>query len=275
MPILENHADVRAFWHTNTDVHAFMYQLEEFPNYYSEVAEFARRRMKGWADCFRNLYAAVARRNIPTHQIRAGEESIEIGGATIHAIAPEESVQQRFSRYWRDKAGDPTAEKPDVNFLSAVLVVQWGDSAVLLGADAHRSNWETAIQRYIKLRLPKAVILKVPHHGSSDALNLLKGKHTYFDLCSHTGTKCRSVLFAGDVKHPSPKVYDRLVARTEVHCLINGIRDVADPPFDPGIPDQILVKDVLPCQPQVSFTVDEVGQVETLVGKNCSACMAA
>ncbi|MEI8341243.1 MAG: hypothetical protein WCH43_06860, partial [Verrucomicrobiota bacterium] len=226
VPVLEQHPDVAEFWHTNSDISAFIYRLREMPNWPSEVREFARQMGSGWANFLIDLYGAVAERGLPIHQVRAGDEVRHYDGVEVHALAPEEVIQQEFLRYWMGKAGDPTVQKPDPNLLSAVLALRWGDSVVLLGADAVRSNWCTAVKRYQKLKLPKAVVLKVPHHGANNSIDLRSGSKEpgFLDICLHSERRCMSVLFAGDSKHPNAKVYERLLARTDVHCLNNGIR---------------------------------------------------
>jgi hypothetical protein len=229
----------------------------------------------GWANFLLDIWGAVTKRNLLVHQIRAGEEPCNYDGVEVHALAPEEEMQEHFRRFWLEKAGDPTVEKPDPNLLSAVLALRWGDSVVLLGADALRRNWPAAINRYRKLKLPKAVVLKVPHHGAGNSLDLSgqSREPNYFDICLHTDSRCKSVLFAGDAKHPNPKVYERLRSRTDVHCVINGIRG-AHGGVDLGIELEGArpVQSVDPCQPVVSFEVHQSGQVDVLAGNNCTAC---
>jgi len=275
VPVLQKHPEVDEFWHTTPDVGAFIYRLQEIQTWPSEVREFAVRMAKGWASFLIDLWAEVDRRDMPMHQVRAGDEAREFDGVLVHALAPEEAVQQRFFQFWCHKAEDPTLEKPDPNLLSAVFALRWGESVVLLGADALKANWIQAVKRYRKLNLPKAVVLKVPHHGALNSLQLeTHSKYpSYLDICSHKDQKCKAVLFAGDSKHPNSKVYDRLLARTDVHCLVNGLRS-ATPGRDLGIELEGArpVSTGRPCQPVVSFELAREGSVQVLAGVTCSHC---
>ena len=73
-------------------------------------------------------------------------------------------------------------------------------------------------------RLPKAMVLKVPHHGASNALQVspIRREHNYLDVCSHQ-SPARSVLFAGDARHPDPDLFRRLRARTGMTCISDGL----------------------------------------------------
>lgn len=280
VPVLEQHRDIEEFWHTESAIPAFIYRLQDIPDWKvavwpSEVREFSRKMAAGWASFLIDIWDAVTKRMLPVHQIRAGEEPRAYDGVEVHALAPEEEMQEQFRRFWLDKAGDPKVEKPDPNLLSAVLALRWGDSVVLLGADALRRNWRDAINRYRKLKLPKAVVIKVPHHGAANSLDLSgqSSEASYFDICLHADHRCKSVLFAGDSKHPHPKVYERLLSRTDVHCLINGIRG-ARGGVDLGIELEGArpVQTIEPCQPVVSFEIHKNGHVDVLAGNTCSAC---
>jgi len=277
VPLLERHPEITEFWHTASDISAFIYRLEEIPNFPSSVREFAREMATGWANFLIDLYGAVAEKDIPIHQVRAGEQPRVYDHVEVHALAPDENIQQEFLSYWLKKAGDPKIQRPDPNSLSAVLALRWGDCVILLGADALRANWRTAIKRYRNLNLPKASILKVPHHGASNSLESSTSKKpSYLDICRHDENRCHAVLFAGDAKHPDKKVYDRLRMRTNVHCLINGLRggktgrdlgielDGARPASNP-----------LPCQPVVSFEISADGKVSTVSGSTCDVCRHA
>src|SRR5207253_776290 len=146
-----------------------------------------------------------------------GQEPRVYDGVEVFAIGPEQAIQQRFVNYWLAKAGDPTAQRPDPNLLSAILILRWGISVVVLGADALRQNWRTAVRRYQHLKIPKALVLKVPHHGALNSLDVRRHspEKGYLDICLHSEEqRCCSILFAGDVDHPNERVYERLLGRT-------------------------------------------------------------
>ena len=67
-----------------------------------------------------------------SHDVRAGDQPRIYDGVIVHALAPEESILHSFLQYWIEKAGDPEAEPPNSNSLSAVFALQWGSSVVLL-----------------------------------------------------------------------------------------------------------------------------------------------
>ena len=105
------------------------------------------------------------------------------------------------------------------------------------GADALRVNWLTAVQRYQRLGLPKALVLKVPQHGALNSLDVRSQspEKDYLDICIHSDAqRCCSILFAGDVDHPDARVYERLQRRTDAHCLANGLKPTFTAP-DLGI----------------------------------------
>jgi hypothetical protein len=276
IPVLEGHDRVEEFWHTNADIVPFIYRLREVPNWPSEVREFARQMSGGFANFLIDLYGAVVERSIPIHVVCAGQEARFYDGVEVHAIGPEESIQQQFLKYWIDKAGDPAAERPDPNLLSAILVLRWGKSVVVLGADALRSNWRAAVRRYQHLKLPKALVLKVPHHGALNSLDVRRHSPDkgYLDICFHSETgRCCSILFAGDVSHPNERVYERLRGRTEVYCLSNGLNGRVKA-VDLGIELEGArpVGDVAPCQPAISVALDATGNLQILNGVSCSKC---
>ncbi len=97
---------------------------------------------------------------------------------------------------------DPVLTDP--NDLSIVLLVQWGDAAVLLTGDA-----PVEVERRILDRLPRLAVLKVGHHGSRTS--------TSMELLERTDPRM-AVIPVGDGNqfgHPHPLVSDRL-ARVEV-----------------------------------------------------------
>ena len=276
IPVLESHDRVEEFWHTNSDILPFIYRLREVPSWSSEVREFALQMSGGFANFLIDLYGAIVERSILIHVIRAGQEPRIYDGVEVFAISPEEAIQQQFLKYWLEKAEDPTVERPDPNLLSAILILRWGASVVVLGADAVRPNWRTAVRRYQHLKIPKALVLKVPPHGALNSLDVRRhsSEKGYLDICFHSeAQRCCSILFAGDVSHPNERVYERLLGRTEVHCLSNGLIGRVKA-IDLGIELEGArpVGDVIPCQPVVSVALDVSGNLRIVTGTNCSNC---
>jgi hypothetical protein len=276
VPVLESHEQIQEFWHTSSDILPFIYRLREVPNWSSEVREFARQMSGGFANFLIDLYGAIVERSIPIHVVRAGQEPRIYDGVEVHAIGPEEAIQQEFLDYWLNKAGDPSIERPDPNLLSAILALRWGDSVLLLSADALRRNWRAAVPRYRKLHLPRAIALKVAHHGALNSLDVKSHSREdgYLDICFHSAEeRCRSILFAGDVRHPNPKVYDRLRKRTDVYCLSNGLNGpVSATDLGIELEGARLVGEITPCQPVVSIEMDPGGNAQVLNGISCASC---
>jgi hypothetical protein len=90
---------------------------------------------------------------------------------------------------------------------------------VIFGADALKENWETALAYHHNRKLPKAVILKVPHHGARNAMELRSKKGNCWDICA---SKAKTVILAGNAKRPDAGVFEKLESRTETICISPG-----------------------------------------------------
>lgn len=203
-------------------------------------------------------------------QRQAGEHrSLAIGPKKKPRLAT--ALLETFAR-------DPRIEPPDRNALSAILALRFGENVALLGADALQENWRHAAKRYRKRDLPKAIVLKVPHHGARNAIDLTphSKKPTYFDLCRHDADlKCHAVLFAGDSRHPDPKVQEKLKARTHLFCLSNGIASAPTVTNPLGIEIEgarAARRNIPVCNPVVSFEILKTGEVKVLAGSSREDC---
>jgi hypothetical protein len=274
IPILQSHPNIEEFWHTIHDVPALMYGIDQAPNFPSSVQQFANAMNQEWADFLRDLLAAVAEREIPRHCLRADIQHKVIDGVEVYCLGPEEHVQNDFFDAYYKKLTDPTGKFPNINLLSAILALRYGDAVILLGADALAANWKNAAKRFHALGLPKACVLKVPHHGARNSFDFGKKRPTYLDVCSRS-PKAKSVIFAGDAKHPNVDVYDKLQDNTEVFCLSNGLKGRASNPLKLQIPGARAVRAAPVCNPIVSFEVDSKATVTVLVGASCDACPLA
>ena len=286
VPVLRAPQKPGAFWHTTSDINPFVYRLGEAVgyaapkavNFPSDLGGWARKIAKGWGDFHIDILGAVVERDIPQRRLRAGLEPVTIDGVDVHVLSPEEHIHDRFFKYWMQKARDPRVEPPDRNALSAILALHFGESVVLLGADALQENWTDAAKRYRKHKLPKAIVLKVPHHGARNAIELHphSKKPTYLDLCRHDADlKCHAVLFAGDSRHPDTKVQEKLRARTRLFCLSNGIASAPTPanPLGIEIEGARAVRRSIPiCNPVVSFEILRTGEIKVLAGGSCEDC---
>lgn len=273
IPILRDHPDIGSFWHTLSAIDVFVFaEAGQVPNYRSPIREAVAEFQGRWGRFLTQIYGHAGKRELPHHNLRADLESTEIAGVRIHFLGPEESEQNRFTSAYQDIARGQRKGAPDPNALSAILAMEYGGTVVLLGADALRKNWEAAIRKYRRLCLSEAAILKVPHHGASNAFEFSKGKHSYLDLCS---ADTIAVLFAGDVNHPEKRVDERLRAKTKLACLANGLNSSRFPsnPLRISLPGAIAVSQpVTPCQAQISLEIGSNGSVAHTGGHTCGSC---
>ena len=276
IPVLEGYPQVEEFWSTIFEIPAFIFGVEQTPNFPSPVQQFAAKMNQDWGEFLVDLFGAVIERKIPRRLLRSDLRERVIDGVEVHCLGPDEFVQNSFFDAYKKKLTNPEVEVPDPNSISAILALKFGQSVVLLGADALRKNWESAVKHHRKLGLPKAQVIKVPHHGARNAFNLKKNAVTYLDICSHV-PKARAVLFAGDAKHPDRDVYARLRARTEVLCLSNGTRSPRTDtnPLRLQIPGARAAHSAPVCNPVVSVELDSGGNVTVRSGTNCESCVLA
>ena len=273
VPILEQHPEIGAFWSTIFELPAFIYGVEQTVNFPSPVRDYAKKMNQDWAEFLFDILASVISRGIPRHCLRADLASQTIDGVEVHCISPEETMQQEYFSAYKKKLTNPLAKVPDPNLISAVLALKFGESLILLGADALKANWRTAVAGYRKRGLPKAVIVKVPHHGARNAMDLQGNAGNYLDICSHQ-PKAKAVIFAGDSRHPDLDVFAKLRARTDTICLSNGQKQVLanSNPLNFSMPGARVVAPAPICNPVVGFEVDESANVTSLSGVVCGRC---
>jgi beta-lactamase superfamily II metal-dependent hydrolase len=274
--ILKNHPKVESFWHTIFETPAFLYLMGETTNFPSDVQKYVSKMNQDWGDFFIDILGEVVTKNIPDHLLRSNLFPDEIDGVKIHCLSPSEEIQNEFSKTYRAKLQKPETEIPDPNLLSAVLALRFGESVVLLGADALTKNWTGALQNYHKRKLPKTVILKVPHHGARNAFDLRKKATTYLDICSHQ-PKAKAVIFAGDANHPDNDVFGRIRSRADTVCLSNGRKSALASlnPLKLQLPGASYVHPAHICNAVVSFELDGQGNVSLTRGVECDAgCLA-
>ena len=273
IPIIRDHPEIGEFWHTLSAVDVFVFaEAGQHQNYRSPIREAVTEFQGQWGRFLTRIYGHVGIRKLPYHNLRSDLEATEIAGVRIHVLSPEEAQQNRFTAAYQEIARGKRKGFPDPNLLSAVLALEYRGAVVLLGADAKTNNWEAAIRKYHRLKLPASAVLKVPHHGAANALELRKGKKSYLDLCS---PETIAVLFAGDAAHPEPRVDEKLRARTKLSCLVNGLHTTATPPNPLGIslPGAVAVaQPITPCQSQLSFEIRMDGSMTHTVGHFCDTC---
>ncbi len=272
IPVLQAHPQVSEFWSTIFDLPAFIFGVEQTPNFPSPVQEFAAKMNEDWGAFLIDLFGAVVDRKIPRHLLKSNNRERVIDGVEVHCLGPDESVANGFFDAYKKKLTNPQAEVPDPNTISAILALKFGKSLVLLGADALKRNWDAAVALSRKRKLPKACVLKVPHHGAKNAFRSNHKATTYLDICSRKPT-AKAVLFAGDAKHPDAEVYAKLRERAEVYCLSNGRKRSAQAnPLQIQLPGARSASAAPVCNPVVSFEVDRNGNINVLAGHSCEHC---
>lgn len=276
IPVLQQHPEIAEFWSTIFEIPAFIFGVEQTVNFPSPVQQFAAKINQDWGEFLVDLFGAVIERKIPRRLLRSDLQERVIDGVEVHCLGPDESVQNSFFDAYKKKLTNPEIEVPDPNSLSAILALKFGESLVLLCADALKKNLESAVKYHRKFAWPKARLLKVPHHGARNSFNLRKDAVTYLDMCSHV-PKAKAVIFAGDTKHPDRDVYSRIRSRTDVNCLSNGTRSPQpDPnPLRLQIPGARAARLAPVCNSVVSFELDQDGNVSVLAGNDCAGCVFA
>ena len=278
IPVLSTHRDIGGFWYTGSDVDVMTFLLQDildYPNYPSPCREAVVRLKKGWASFLIDLYGAVCDRGIPRHQLRSDVQATHISGVEVHCLGPEEKIIQEFVEAYRRRLTDHLVRLPDPNLLSAILVLKYQDTVVVLGADALKRNWTAAARAYHRLGFGKARVIKVPHHGASNALLLhpRRREHSYLDLCSRD-PKAHAVLFAGDAKHPDEVVFDELRRHTDLVCLSNGLKKSGreSNPLQIRLPGARAARLPPVCNSIVSIEVSPDGKVARTAGVCDESC---
>jgi hypothetical protein len=172
IPILKERRPIGAFWHTNPSVSSFVYHcVTERPNYPSPVRDFANQLADGWADFLLDLYSSMD--DLPERTLHSQVKPIELAGARIWVLGPDEQNAKEFVKMYKKRASGIPKALPNPNLLSAILGIEYGGALLVLGSDALKAAWNDALQVHNAARLPRALALKVPHHGASNALALL------------------------------------------------------------------------------------------------------
>jgi hypothetical protein len=228
--VLRNNT-VREFWFSFSPVDAFIYDATQYNEFQSPLRDFALENAIQKAKFMIDLWSEVRTKNVRRRPLHSSLRSFEIAGVSIHILGPsEDTIRKEESRL--GKALNSVSKcAPDPNVFSLILALEYRGKLIILAADALKSAWHNASKVSRELKLPKAVLLKVPHHGASNAFDLRPARTkpvNCWDLCSKSAS---AVLFAGDIKHPDKVVYDRLRQRFTVysHFDVTGDQPVRDP----------------------------------------------
>lgn len=153
----------------------------------------------------------------------------------IMALSPSDALTRRITQGWATtlRTGHlPGPEaKPPYNDTSMVLLVSVGPARVLLGADLEESaltgeGWKAVDAEWPRANVPRADVLKVPHHGSYNADSPYLWKNL-----SDTPLGVLTPFNSGRTPVPRPTDISRLQRRCSVLFGTSTPRR-ADPPPD-------------------------------------------
>jgi hypothetical protein len=266
------------YWHTVTDIQTLFYAVTQQRVYPARFSSILTDLRIAWAEYLIDLYDEVKTRTAADagfiQRISEQRRSDEIAGVKVHFLGPLEADQNRFTSTYRDLVQGKHRAKPDENTLSAILAFEYGKHLVILGSDALALNWVAAEDRCRKEKLPKAILLKVPHHGAQNALGHPHAK-TYLDLC-RPNRETKAILFGGDAKHPHSKVFERIKNKTTPLCLANGLKppgQAAANPLGLNITGARAIVAVPTCNPHIGFTINADGHINQTAGAQCEFCV--
>lgn len=221
MHVLLDRCRVVEFWHSLPDVQPFLYWISEGPRFRSPLASFAEERRVSQAKFMIDIWTSVLTNNITALSYDASRKSVSIGDVLIHFLGPNRGVAQEELKRLRESVTKDYRQPAELNNFSLILGFEFANKLVILGSDALRSGWKQAFEEWHRSKLPKASVLKVPHHGASNAFDLRPSNQrpiNPWDLCSKDAI---AVLFAGDFQHPNARVHAELQRRTRLISLFD------------------------------------------------------
>jgi hypothetical protein len=160
----------------------------------AELTEFFRR-----VDAMRKRSAVAVRlvegyKLLLSTTVAANGENVPL---KIFALGPSgtlvDAYQAAIENYFVGK--HTHAKTPRHNQISGVLKVQWGQTSVVLGADAERESWEAILSDSIRQTEGTSLaadLVKISHHGSKNGI----AKNLWDELTADSTPerKCDAVL---------------------------------------------------------------------------------
>lgn len=220
--LVESESPIDSFWHTLPQVDLFFYGVKEYVNFPGPHMDVVKEMHEKWAAFLIDLFGGVIQRKIGVNQLCNDRRPTEISGVKFHTLSPDQDIQNEFIRGYQDLVNGKKKIIPDANLLSAILVLEYNGTVILLGGDALKRNWDLAIKHYKQLNLDLASVLKVPHHGATNTIpngtGGVKTKGTYFCICSKN-PKVVAIVFPGDSAHPHKDVRNLLRHCSNAHYV--------------------------------------------------------
>lgn len=168
--------NVRAFWYSNALTPPRLKQIAMLDHVLGE--QTGRKDKKSAARELESLFAYLHshKSQIMTKRLSLGTQVYPhpLGAPTevrITALAPSARQCERYETAlgrcfdangnWKTSLTDA-----DHNLISAALLVEFGDTRVVLGGDVEQQGWENCLEE-IERRTLSATCVKVSHHGST------------------------------------------------------------------------------------------------------------
>jgi hypothetical protein len=221
IPAVLEACEVKELWHSLPDIQPFVYWLSEAPTFKSAVHALANQFIVSQAEFILRIWRIALEREIEIKSFDASRKEEEIGEVRIHFLGPaRKTAQAEFNRV---RKGINRLPRPptELNHFSMILAFEYAGKVVLLCADALKDSWKDALKELQRAKIPKASVVKVPHHGARNAFYLNpKFDHELncWDLCEENPV---AVLFAGDPAHPDPEVLAQLQKRSRLCSIFN------------------------------------------------------
>jgi beta-lactamase superfamily II metal-dependent hydrolase len=220
---------VEQFWHSLSSVNAFLQAVRSANDYLSPIREFAHEMAVQKAKFMTDLWNEIDAKNVTPRALNSSFREFMIGEVKICILGPTEGVILKEEKRLRDALRSTRKKAPDPNKFSLIIVLEYKNISIILAADALRHAWREAETVFRAADLPKASVIKVPHHGAKNAFYLDGPQRVNcWNLCAE---QAMAVLFAGDVLHPDKNVYEALRKRFVVssHFRIDPDRIHEDP----------------------------------------------
>ena len=151
-----------------------------------DVGQVVMPRTSHTTQTYEDLLTAIAGKDLTITEAEAGKVLIEEDNLRAWLIGPGRTFE-------------------DLNDMSAVLALKYGDRTFLFEGDAGEEA-EEAMTLSSSVQIPRTDVIKVAHHGSSSS-----SSKVFLELVSPT-TAVISVGAGNDYGHPTKEALDRLAA---------------------------------------------------------------
>lgn len=135
-----------------------------------------RRNFEELVEIFRHL-----NRFLKNHRLRPLQANMplpERGPVSIDCLAPHPKALGLYQQALAKYAEQPKSYQADENLLSVVLRFRYGESVLVLGADAPKTSWLDIYRESKKRRqVLQPDLVKVSHHGALDGFHSEVWKH--------------------------------------------------------------------------------------------------